>query len=154
MQKDCIRSSGRIDAHADDSCAPAIGEKPEGRDFMPPGTCVIIDDDVDMRAILARVARMAALEAESYDSAEAFLRRGGLAGIDCLLLDVDLGGMTGIELLAQIKELHALFPVFLLSGAHDSVTRAEAKRLGAAPIDKPFDTRRLADRIRSAVRAS
>jgi FixJ family two-component response regulator len=121
---------------------------------MASGTCVIIDDDVDMRAILARVARMATLEAESYDSAEAFLRRGGLSGIDCLLLDVDLGGMTGVELLALLVERHPLFPVFLLSGAHDPATCAEAKRLGAAPIDKPFDTRKLAERIRSAVGAS
>ncbi|HVN36111.1 MAG TPA: response regulator [Casimicrobiaceae bacterium] len=120
---------------------------------MPTGTCVIIDDDVDMRAILARVARMAALEAEPYDSAEAFLQRGGLAGIDCLLLDVDLGGITGVQLLARIMERQVLFPVFLLSGAHDSATRAEAKRLGAAPIDKPFDTRKLAAKIRSAVDA-
>jgi FixJ family two-component response regulator len=119
-----------------------------------PCTCVIIDDDIDMRAILARVARMAALDAESYESAEAFLRRGGLAGIDCLLLDVDLGGMTGIELLERIKGREAPFPVFLLSGAHDSATRAEAKRLGAAPVDKPFDTRQLAAKIRSAVKAS
>jgi FixJ family two-component response regulator len=121
---------------------------------MSPGTCVIIDDDADMRAILARVARMAALEAEPYDSAEAFLRRGGFAGIDCLLLDVDLGGMSGVELLARIKEREALFPVFLLSGAHDSATRAAAKRLGAALIDKPFDTRKLAEKIRSAVRGA
>jgi len=118
---------------------------------MSHGTCVIVDDDVDMRAILSRVARMAALEAESFDSAEAFLRRGGLSGIDCLLLDVDLGGMTGVELLGLLVERHALFPVFLLSGAHDSATRAEAKRLGAVFVDKPFDTRQLAEKIRSAV---
>ena len=120
---------------------------------MPLGNCVIIDDDLDMRAILARVAGMAALDAEPYESAEAFLRRGGLAGIDCLLLDVDLGGMTGIELLALLVERHVEFPVFLLSGAHDSATRAQAKRLGAATVDKPFDTRKLAEKIRSAVAA-
>ena len=118
---------------------------------MPQGTCVIVDDDVDMRAILARVVRMAALDAESFDSAEAFLRRGGLSGIDCLVLDVELGGMTGVELLALLAERDALFPVFLLSGAHNSATRAEAKRLGAVLIDKPFDTRQLAEKIRSAI---
>ena len=121
---------------------------------MPHGTCVIVDDNADMRAILARVARMAALGAESFDSAEAFLRRGGLHGIDCLLLDVDLGGMTGVELLALLAERNAPFPVFLLSGAHDSATHAEAKRLGAVLVDKPFDTHQLAERIRSAVAAS
>lgn len=118
---------------------------------MPGGTCVIIDDDADMRAILARVARMAALDAESFDSAEAFLRREGLSGIDCLLLDVDLGGMSGVELLALLVERRVPFPVFLLSGAHNAATHAEAKRLGAVLVDKPFDTRQLAEKIRSAV---
>jgi FixJ family two-component response regulator len=119
---------------------------------MPSHTCVIIDDDIDMRAVLARVVRMAALEAESYDSAESFLRRGRLSGIACLLLDVDLGGMTGIELLAFLAERNAVFPVFLLSGAHDAATRAEARKFGADPIDKPFDTRKLVEKIRSVVR--
>jgi FixJ family two-component response regulator len=118
---------------------------------MSAGICVIIDDDFDMRAVLARVAHMAALEAEPYDSAEAFLQRGALSGIDCLLLDVDLGGMTGVELLCVLAEHHADFPVFLLSGAHDSATRAAGKCYGAQVIDKPFSTRELAERIRTTV---
>lgn len=121
---------------------------------MQPHTCIIIDDDSDMRVLLARVARMAALEAESYDSAEAFLRREEFSGIDCLLLDVDLGGMTGIELLAFLAKRNALCPVFLLSGAHDAATRAEARRFGADPIDKPFDPRKLVEKIRSVVKTS
>lgn len=134
------------------ACAASIGKKRTGDDFMPNNTCIIIDDDIDMRAILARVVRMAALESEVYDSAESFLRRGGLSGIDCLLLDVDLGGMTGIELLAFLAERNAEFPVFLLSGAHDAATRAEARKFGADPIDKPFDARGLAEKIRSATK--
>jgi FixJ family two-component response regulator len=121
---------------------------------MPHRTCIIVDDDADMRAILARVARLAALDAESFDSAEAFLRRKDLSGIDCLLLDVDLGGMTGVELLALLAERQAPFPVFLLSGAHNSATHAEARRLGAVLVDKPFDTRQLAEKLRSAVASS
>lgn len=136
------------------ACAAHIVQKRTGDDFMPSHTCVIIDDDFDMRAILARVARLAALESEVYDSAESFLRRDGLSGIDCLLLDVDLGGMTGIELLAFLAERSAVFPVFLLSGAHDAATRAEARKFGADPIDKPFDARKLAEKLRSAVKAS
>jgi FixJ family two-component response regulator len=135
----------------DGSYAAAIVEQSATLSQMAPSTCVIVDDDVDMRAILTRVARMAALEAESFDSAEAFLRRGGLSGIDCLLLDVDLGGMTGVELLTLLAEPHTPFPVFLLSGAHDAQTCAEARRVGAVVVDKPFDTRQLAEKIRSAV---
>jgi FixJ family two-component response regulator len=133
--------------------ATTISEKPEGRDFMPAGICIIIDDDFDMRAILARVARMAELDAEPYDSAEAFLQRGELSGIDCLLLDVDLGGMSGVELLSVLAQRHAEFPVFLLSGAHDPASRAAGKRFGAALVDKPFNMRQLVDRIRSSIKA-
>jgi hypothetical protein len=82
------------------ACASAIGEKRAGSDFMPSHTCIIIDDDIDMRAVLARVARMAALEAESYDSAESFLRRR--LGIDASFW-TSTRRDDGIELLAFLE---------------------------------------------------
>lgn len=112
-------------------------------------TVCIVDDDVDMREVLTRIVRSAGLAARSFDSAESFLRERGDVPIACLLIDVELGGMSGVRLLETLADCEADFPVFLISGAHDAVTLASAKRLGATIIDKPFDVRQLAQRIRA-----
>jgi FixJ family two-component response regulator len=114
-------------------------------------TVCVIDDDQEMREILARVVRSVGLEPELYDSAAAFLRRAGRSPVGCLLLDVQLGGMSGLELLEQLSDEQVIFPVFMISSAHDADTLAQARRLGAIVIDKPFDVRALALRILASV---
>jgi FixJ family two-component response regulator len=116
-------------------------------------TVCIIDDDHDMREVLARVVRSVGLEPELYDSAAAFLRRSAPSPVGCLLLDVQLGGMSGLELLEQLSDGQLEFPVFLISVAHDAGTMARARRLGAIVVDKPFDARALARGILASVRA-
>jgi len=111
----------------------------------------IIDDDEDMREILARVVRSAGLTPALYASAEAFVQTADRSEIGCMLLDIELRGMSGISLLEQLAQGSLDFPVFLLSGAHSPSTAAAAKRVGAVIIDKPFDVRLLAQRIRNAV---
>ena len=117
---------------------------------MPPTVC-IIDDDKDIREILAHVVRTVGLEPELYDSAESFLQRPDRTGIGCMLLDFRLGGMSGLALLEGWSGEGRDFPVFLISGVHDTATAARAKQLGAIVVDKPFDARMLAKRIRAAV---
>ena len=111
----------------------------------------IIENDEDIRQVLARVVRTIGLEPELYDSAEAFLRRTDRSGIGCLILDVELGGMSGLEMLEQLSEEELTFPVLLITGAHDAGTVAHSKQLGATIIDKPFDARALAQKVRAAV---
>src|SRR5579864_1654895 len=115
-------------------------------------TVCVIDDDQDMREVLGRVVRSVRLEPELYDSAAAFLQRAGRSPVGCLLLDVQLGGMTGLELLDRLSDAQLTFPVFLISSAHDAGTLAHARRLGAIVVDKPFDARALARRILTSVR--
>lgn len=115
-------------------------------------TVCIVDDDQDMREVLARIVRSVGLEPELYDSAMAFLRRADRSPVACLLLDVQLGGMSGLELLEQLSDEQVTFPVFLIGSAHDADTLAQAKRLGAIVVDKPFDVRTLAQRILASVR--
>ena len=115
--------------------------------------CIVIDDDEGMREILARIARSAGLTPALYESAEAFVQRSDRSRIGCMLLDIELRGMSGIALLEQLAEETLDFPVFLISGAHSASTAAAAKRVGAVVIEKPFDARLLAQRIRSAVSA-
>ena len=117
-------------------------------------TVCIVDDDEGMREVLARVARSIGLDAELYDSAEAFLRRVDRIGITCMMLDVQLGGMSGLGLLARLCEEQHTFPVFLISGTHDAGTVSHARRLGAIVIDKPFDARMLGRRILATIGAA
>lgn len=118
------------------------------------GTVCIIEDDDGMRELLSRIVRSAGLTGALYDSAESFLRRADNFPIGCMLVDIQLRGMNGIALLQQLAERDLDCPVFLISGAHDAVGAAAAKRLGAVMIDKPFDARLLAQRIRTAVSAT
>ena len=117
-------------------------------------TVCIIDDDDDMRNVLSHVARSAGLPAALYDSVETFLRRADNAAIGCIVVDVQLRGLKGVALLTQLAEGDCYYPVFLISGVVDPIVAAAAKRLGAVIIDKPFDARRLADRLRTAVTAT
>ena len=117
-------------------------------------TVCIVDDDVDIRQVLARIVRAVGLEPELYDSAEAFLGRGDGSKIGCMLLDVQLGGMGGLDLLERLSVDGLRYPVFLISGRHDSNTLAQARRLGATVVDKPFDARTLGRNILAAVNAA
>jgi FixJ family two-component response regulator len=128
--------------------------KREGSPVSAPDIVCIVDDDEDMRKVLAHIVRSAGLAAESFDSAEAFLTWRPDVRIGCLLVDVELQGMSGVALLETLPAGQRDFPVFLISGAHDARTTDSAKRHGAIVVDKPFDARSLAQRIRAAVRAA
>ena len=119
------------------------------------GTVCIIEHDEDMREVLSRVARSAGLTAAVCDSIDSFLRRADNSAVGCVLVDVQLGGLNGVELLEQLAGCGNLgYPVFLISSAHDGDTVRAAKRLGAVIIDKPFNARLLAQTIRTAVSAT
>jgi FixJ family two-component response regulator len=122
-----------------------------GAPYMRDTVC-IVDNDEEMRVLLARVVQSVGLPTRSYDSAESFLDRQPEAGVACLLIDVELGGMSGVSLLERLAEHELDVPVFLISGGHDAHTIATAKRLGAVAVDKPFDARGLAQQIRAAVK--
>ena len=119
-----------------------------------PDTVCIVDDDEDMRKVLVHIVRSVGLAAESFDSAEAFLARRPDIRVSCLLVDVELKGMSGVALLETLGDGERGFPVFLISGAHDALTTESAKRRRATVVDKPFDARSLAQKIRAAVGAS
>ena len=109
---------------------------------MIPTVC-IVDDSVEIREVLARLVRALGLKPELYESAEAFLRREIDSEIGCMLLDIQLVGMSGLELLEHLSADRLAYPVFLISGKHDAHSLACAKRLGVTVVDKPFDTRML-----------
>lgn len=96
-------------------------------------TCVaVVDDDESLCRSLARLLQASGMRAVIYSSAEAFLADTRQPAFDCLVFDIQLGGMTGIELHRQLVASGSKTPVIYLT-AHDEPTgREEAEALGCA----------------------
>jgi FixJ family two-component response regulator len=102
-------------------------------DEIPADTpCVfIIDDTAEVRRGLERLLQSARLNAESFDSAQAFLERASYAGTGCVILDVRMPGMNGPELHEQLAQLGIDLPVVYLTGHGDVHTGVKAMKDGA-----------------------
>jgi two-component system response regulator FixJ len=112
----------------------------------------VIDDDEAMRDSLAFLLDTAGIAVKTYDSATGFL--DALPGIEsgCVVTDVRMPGMSGIDLLRRLREAGASMPVIVITGHGDVPLAVEAMKLGAADfLEKPFDDEALLSSIRSAL---
>lgn len=108
----------------------------------------IIDDDESVRRALARLLASLGMKVQTFASAEAFLAEADDRRGACLIMDVQLLGMSGTELQRRMAEACWTLPVIAMSGAHDPVVEMEAIRRGArAFLRKPFDLKALRDAI-------
>jgi FixJ family two-component response regulator len=99
----------------------------------------VVDDDPSMCRMLARGIEAAGFEVAVFPSAEEFLDSGGAIHTACLILDVDLPGMTGIELQKLLNESGAEVPIVFISGHADEQTGNRALEAGAIGFfNKPF----------------
>jgi two-component system response regulator FixJ len=113
----------------------------------------IIDDDEGLRESLAFLLRSAALEVRSFESAKAFLDALPCAVPGCVITDVRMPDMSGIELLRRLKELKLGVPVIVITGHGDIALAVEAMKMGAADFfEKPFDDDLLVASVRAALR--
>jgi two-component system, LuxR family, response regulator FixJ len=113
----------------------------------------IIDDDEGLRDSLAFLLRSAALEVRSFESAKAFLDALPRAVPGCVITDVRMPDMSGIELLRRLKELKLGVPVIVITGHGDIALAVEAMKMGAADFfEKPFDDDLLVASVRAALR--
>src|ERR1700758_5035184 len=113
----------------------------------------IIDDDDGLRESLAFLLRSAELEVRSFDSAKAFLEVLSHAAPGCVITDVRMPDMSGIELLRRLKELKIGVPVIVVTGHGDIALAVEAMKMGAADfLEKPFDDDLLVASVRTALR--
>jgi two-component system response regulator FixJ len=122
---------------------------------MPSNKLVhVIDDDEAMRKSLAFLLRAARVEVQTYESASAFL--DGLSKVTpgCIVTDVRMPGMSGIDLLKRLRQLKVNMPVIVITGHGDVSLAVEAMKCGAADfLEKPFDDDTLLAAIRSALDA-
>ena len=116
------------------------------------GTVCIVDDNPDMRKALARLCRSAGLQATPFASAREFLDAGVPEGPACLVLDVRMPGLSGLDLQAEMAARSILTPIVFISGHADIPMSVRAIKAGAVDfLTKPFRDKNLIAIIRAAL---
>jgi FixJ family two-component response regulator len=120
---------------------------------MPPDpTVFVVDDDPAMRDSLCWLLQSVDLHVETYPSADAFLAAYDAARPGCLVLDVRMPGMSGLNLQDELRARDIRLPIIMLSGHAEVPTAVRALKAGAIDfMEKPFSDELLLDRIRQAI---
>ena len=104
-----------------------------------PSTVFIVDDDLSVRRSLRRLVIAAGYDVREFASAQAVLAIADWPHPCCLIVDVSMPGMTGLDLLDELRSLRVMVPVILSSGYSDSTTLARARQADVlAFLAKPF----------------
>ena len=120
---------------------------------QPKPIVFIVDDDVSARDALESLVRSAGLKVEVFDSAQEFLKRGQTDGPSCLVLDVRMPGLTGLELQQRLKNLKREIPIIFITGHGDVPMSVQAMKAGAVEfLMKPHIDQNLLDAIQAALK--
>jgi two-component system, LuxR family, response regulator FixJ len=112
----------------------------------------VVDDDAALRDSLAFLLGSAGLLVRTYESAQAFLQELASVQAGCVVTDVRMPGIDGLELLRLLQEMGKGLPVIVMTGHGDVPLAVRAMRLGAADfVEKPFEDEVMIDAIRSAL---
>ena len=128
--------------------------KPEARsDDEPAGSMVfVVDDDDAMRESLRSLIRSAGLNVEAFSSAHAFLRQEVPAVPTCLVLDVRMPGLSGLDLQNELADAKRQIPIIFITGHGSIPMTVRAMKAGALEfLTKPFSDQELLDAIRQAL---
>lgn len=111
-----------------------------------------MDDDESIREALCDLLMVAGLACCTFDGAPAFLADQGARGVDCLITDVRMPGMSGLDLLERVRAGGSNLPVIVLTSVLDQSARARAIELGAqAWLTKPVADDALLDQLKAAI---
>jgi FixJ family two-component response regulator len=120
-----------------------------------PPTVFIVDDDARMRAAMQRLLRTVGLHSESFATPQDFLRHKLPDNPSCLLLDVRLPGMSGLEVQHKLIEAGAQIPIIFITSHGDIPMTVKAMKSGAVEfLTKPFRDQDLIDAIQQALKSS
>ena len=112
----------------------------------------IVDDDDFMRGALQGLLKAVGLPAQAFASAEEFLKSGQQHQAGCLIADIRMPGMSGLELQAQLNAQRCKIPIIFITGHGDEKMRMQALRAGAVEfMAKPFNDDDLLESIRAAL---
>ena len=117
-----------------------------------PVRVVVVEDDPSMRRAIERILRAGGYETFMFDSAEATLEADALVSADCLILDINLPGMSGFELFEYLRPTGGAIPTILITAHDEPAYRDKAMKLGAISYHlKPFLGRVLLDSVDEAL---
>ena len=112
----------------------------------------IIDDDPSVRKGLSRLLRSVGQAVETFSSAEEFLARKRFDGVGCIILDVQMPGLSGMDLQSELCKAEYSMPIVFITGHGDIPMSVDAMRKGAIHfLTKPFDDNDLLKAIREAI---
>jgi FixJ family two-component response regulator len=113
---------------------------------------VIVDDDELIRSSLGGLMKEAGFPALTFASAEELLTSGEEKRTGCLIADIRMPGMSGLELQTKLNEVHQRIPIIFITAQGDEKLRLQALRAGAVEfLTKPFDDNVLLDSVRAAL---
>ncbi len=117
-----------------------------------PATVFVVDDDEAVRTSLRLLLKSVGLPVETFASAQEFLDQFDPNRAGCLVLDIRMPGMSGLELQQQLNDRHSIMPIVFITGHGDVPMAVEAMQAGAVDfIQKPFRDQDLIDRINRAL---
>lgn len=123
-----------------------------GTEAAPPGLIAVVDDDPSFREAMADILLFWGFGVESFESAEHVLAWPGLEAFDAFLLDVQMPGLSGLQLIDRLREDRVTAPVILVTSCNDPATRKQAARAGALSLlGKPFNVDELIGLLRQAL---
>ena len=115
----------------------------------------VVDDDEAIREAVQSLIRSAGFSAEAFPSAEDFLHSGHLQDTACLIVDVRMPRMSGLEFQRQLTASNCPIPLIFITAHADAAMRARALRAGAAAfLDKPFSDEVLLRAVQAALQSS
>jgi FixJ family two-component response regulator len=115
-------------------------------------TVFVVDDDAGMRASIQGLLKSAGLRSDSFETAEEFLRRKRPDGPSCLVLDVSLPGINGLEFQRELADAGVQIPIIFITGHGDIPMTVKAMKSGAVEfLTKPFLDQDLLNAIRQAL---
>ena len=112
----------------------------------------IVDDDPSIRRAVKRLLSIVGFTVVTFGSGEDLLAWDGLAALDCLVLDVQLTGLSGFDVQDCLAAREISVPVIFITAHDDAATRERARRRPSCQyLRKPFDERTLVDAIHTAI---
>src|SRR3977135_630051 len=115
-------------------------------------TVFVVDDDPSVRASIQGLLKSASLQSESFGTAEEFLRNKRPEGPSCLVLDVSLPGVNGLDFQRQLTDAGVQIPIIFVTGHGDIPMTVKAMKSGAVEfLTKPFEDQDLLDAIHQAL---
>ena len=115
----------------------------------------IVDDDEAIRDSLSFMLEISGFKVRTYASAGAFLANPPAASRDCVITDIRMPGLSGLEMIAALKARGVSLKVIVMTGHGDINLAAQALRIGAADfIEKPFDEAMIVGAVETVLRAA